>query len=463
MTRRTIKRLLTAKAPAICIGIALSLVLAVGGWGGYRDLRSVRHAVIQSEVSRTRSHAERSVGRIETQLVEAGYPSDLAKASHSSWMRNHWERTITPPAQLYGAIVSTDGVILSHSDPRQEGKTLSFDSRIVNLLDFGPGVCETTNSQLGDGRRVVDISVPINHNNSKVGEFHTGIDADWLDKRITTALVDTVNGWTVVIGAILVVVFLSSLSLYRITRQTARLEAALELSDARRVNEVSQLVVGMAHEVRNPLNAVRLNLYTAEHVFQGDVQLDRNEVNVMLSESVREIERVEEMIQQLLGYARVDPHEPEVFDFAAEIQSALQFLKHSLDQARISICLTHPPEALYVQMDRSRLRQILLNLIKNACEAIGEEGRVEIKVRKTGESVEVTIYDSGPGVPTILRERIFDPFFTTKDSGTGLGLAVVRSLVEAAGGSIRCEPMEGTGTSFRLSFPLAPAARQEFA
>lgn len=456
MVRRTIKSL-TGRAPAICIGTALILVLLVGGWGAYRDLEAVRRSVIQAEVSRTRSHAERSVGRIETQLVEEGYARDLARASRSSWVRNQWRRTISPPAQLYGLIADTREVILSHSDPQYEGKRLSNDPGTVSLSTFGLGLSETRCPELAGGRRVIDIEVPINYENSKVGSFHTGIDADWLDHRVSAARSATVGGWTVVIGAILVVVFLSSLSLYWITRQTARLETALELSDARRVTEVSQLIVGMAHEVRNPLNAVRLNLYTAEHVFQGDIQLDRNEVQVMLGESVREIERVEALIQQLLGYARTQPHQPERVELYAEIQSAFAFLKHSLDQAHIVVEIERPDEPLYVQMDRSRLRQIVLNLMKNACEAIGTDGRIDIRFRKAGDFVEVLLMDSGSGVPVALRERIFDPFFTTKDSGTGLGLAVVRSLVEAAGGSIACELSESSGTCFRLSLPVAQA------
>lgn len=464
MTRPNTRRF-AGIAPAICIGTALLLVLLVGVWGAYRDLAAGRHSVIQAEVSRTRSHAERSVSRIEIQLLEEGYGTDLAEASKSKWLRNHWQRTISPnPGQLYGAIVNLQGVVLSHSDAQHEGKILSLGPDVALLDEFGPGVYETNSPELGHGHRVIDISVPISFQNQRVGSFHTGIDGRWLDQRVAAAQQSAAKGWTGVIGAILGVVFLSSLSLYRITRQTSRLEAALELSDARRITEVNQLIIGMAHEVRNPLNAVRLNLYTAEQVFQGDVQLDRGEVHVMLGESVREIERVDELIQQLLGYARVEPPHTELFELSSEVQSALQFLKHSLDQAHITIQIEGPDEPLLVRMDRSRLRQILLNLVKNACEAVDSEGRLTIVFRRNGEQAEMVLHDSGPGVPVTLRERIFDPFFTTKDTGTGLGLAVVRSLVEAAGGTIRCESMGDAGSCFRLSLPLAtPVTGQEAA
>lgn len=452
-------------APAVCIGIALILVLLVGGWGAYLDLNSLRQSVIQSEFTRLRSHAERSVGRIESQLLEEGYGMDLASASKSRWLQDHWQRTIpTTPDCLYGAVLDTQGTILSHSDAQFAGKVIHPFPPAQSGDSYGPGSSEAAGSELSGGNRAIDISVPITFQNRPLGTFHTGVDGNWLDERIRRSRQDAVHGWIAVIGAILVVVFLSSVSLYRITRHTGRLEAALAVSDARRVSEVSQLIVGMAHEVRNPLNAVRLNLYTAERVFRGETQLESQEVQTMLGESVREIERVDELIQQLLGYARVEPHQQENFELAQEVSGALQFLRHTFDQAHVSAEFSGSDEPVFVRMDRSRLRQILLNLVKNACEAAGSGGRIFVKIARVNDRAELSIQDTGPGVAANLRERIFDPFFTTKDAGTGLGLAVVRSLVEMAGGTIRCE--SGTnqqGCCFRLVLPCFRSLGQEAA
>ncbi len=450
-------------APAICIGTALLLVLLVGGWGAYRDLNALRHSVIQAEITRMRSHAERSVGRIEAQLLEEGFGPDLASASKSRWLREHWNRTIpTTPDCLYGAVVDRQGKVLSHSNPQFEGSPINLTEPDPDWAPFGPGITEASGEKLSGGIRAVDISVPINFQAQQLGKFHTGIDKKWLDEQVTKSRQHAVHGWIAVIGAILAVVLLSSVSLYRITRHTARLETALDVADARRVSEVSQLIVGMAHEVRNPLNAVRLNLYAAERVFRGDTQLDADEVDGMLSESVREIERVDELFKQLLGYARVEPHQLENFNLSQEVQSALQFLRHSLDQAHVAANFSSPPEAIFVRMDRSQLRQILLNLVQNSCEAAGNGGRISLRILRTGDTAELSIFDTGPGVPAPLRDRIFDPFFTTKNTGTGMGLAVVRSLVEMAGGTIRCESDEQSGgCCFRLALPCATSLEVE--
>lgn len=456
MTQLRSLRSFSGTAPAICIGTALLLVLLVGGWGAYRDLTDLQRTVIQAEVTKIRSHAERSVGRVESHLLEDGFGLDLAAALKANWLKSHWQQTVhNVPDRLYGAIVDLQGIVLSHSDPGQEGKPLAGDWALEKLPQYGTGVHETSSPVLSGGVRTIDVSVPILFRNQPVGVFHSGVDANWLDKQAVIARQPALTGWIIVIGAILGVVFLSSLSLYRITRHTARLETALDLADSRRIGEVSQLIVGVAHEVRNPLNAVRLNLYTAERVFRGETQLEREEIQVMLSESVREIERVDELIQHLLGYARVESHQPEDIDLSQEVRNAMQFLRHSLEQARVAAVIDVPTESLIVRMDRGRLRQILLNLIKNAADAAGSGGKVAVRIQRQGDRAELTVQDTGPGVPPELRERIFEPFFTTKESGTGMGLAVVRSLVEVAGGRIYYRGEANGGGSFCVELPGA--------
>lgn len=441
-------------APAACITVALFLVLLVGGWGAYRDMAAIHQGVLQAAISQTRSHAERSVGRVESQLVDEGFGTDLSAAAKAQWLKDYWKRTIPQSHErLYGAVLSPDGRILSHSDPQQVGKRLEPGWDREPMEAFGLGTYATQSAVLG-GVSAIDIAIPITFRNQTVGMYHTGLDRRWLDEQVAIARSRTARGWLIVIGIILLVVLLSSLSLYRITRHTALLETALELSDARRIGEVSQLVVGMAHEVRNPLNAVRLNLFTAERVFRGDAHLESDELTNMLGESVREIERIDSLIQQLLGYARPEPQQVEVFDVVGEVRSALAFLKHVLDQAAIAVEIHPSGDPLFICMDRGRFRQVFLNLMNNAREAVGENGKITIRLAQAGDYVELSVSDNGPGVPGHLRERIFEPFFSTKDSGTGLGLAVVRNLVEIAGGVIRYDGQSSShGSCFSVALP----------
>src|SRR6185312_958668 len=112
------------------------------------------------------------------------------------------------------------------------------------------------------------------------------------------------------------------------------------------------------------------------------------------------------------------------------------------------------PPALF---DEGQLRQALLNLLRNAREAMPAGGPIDVTVAAEGMSVVIDVDDRGGGVPEDIRARVFDPFFSTKGEGTGLGLAITRHIVEAHGGGVICQPRDGGGTRFRIALPIAPA------
>ena len=112
-------------------------------------------------------------------------------------------------------------------------------------------------------------------------------------------------------------------------------------------------------------------------------------------------------------------------------------------------------------MAPGRLRQILLNLLVNAREAAGRGGRIDVRLAPRRSSLELTVRDSGPGVPALLRERIFEPFFSTKATGAGIGLSIVRKFVRDAGGEIRCQDGPEGGAEFQVTLPVAKVATPE--
>jgi signal transduction histidine kinase len=221
-----------------------------------------------------------------------------------------------------------------------------------------------------------------------------------------------------------------------------------------------ELVLGIAHEIRNPLNAIRLNLHTVGQVFRDEAQLSDEEIASMLEEMEGEIERLEALMREMLGFAKTGQKAAGPIDLGDEIQRTLTFLRPNLERQRIAVSLDLPDEPATVAMDAARLRQVLLNLVKNGAEAVGDGGRIEIGVRHVRGQVELTVADDGPGIPAENRERVFVPFFSTKASGTGLGLAVARKFVEEAGGTIACEDSEfHKGSRFRIALPaINPAA-----
>jgi signal transduction histidine kinase len=234
------------------------------------------------------------------------------------------------------------------------------------------------------------------------------------------------------------------------------LHESIKLTRARRFAELGQLMAGIVHEIRNPLNAMRLNLHVLSRRQEVETPAPE-EHGEIIRETNYEIERVEGLLRILLGYARPDNPRNEILDVRSEVQATLTFLRPLLERAEILVKATFPEQPALVVMDRDRFRQILLNLINNAREAMDVGGCIQIQVKSLGEKVEVVVADDGPGVPFSHRERIFEPFFSTKELGTGLGLAIVRRFVEEGGGSIVCEANPAQGALFRLKFVASQA------
>ena len=143
-------------------------------------------------------------------------------------------------------------------------------------------------------------------------------------------------------------------------------------------------------------------------------------------------------------------------DLAALVRDVAQFTKKEMERAHCVVQVSvagRVPSAMY---DEAQIRQALLNLLRNAREAMQEGGEIQVSVLAIGMSVVLRVEDRGSGIPDEIRARVFDPFFSTKGEGTGLGLAITRRIAVAHGGSIAAAPREGGGTTFSIALPIAP-------
>ena len=156
----------------------------------------------------------------------------------------------------------------------------------------------------------------------------------------------------------------------------------------------------------------------------------------------------------LMLYARQEQTPPEPVDFSSLLEQCLALILPEADACRV----THQtilPAGIVVIGNRNSLEQVILNILKNALQAMPDGGKLTVEARLAGGSVVVTIADTGPGVPPEERERIFEPFYTTKPRGTGLGLAVCRKIVEEQGGTITAGGEPGSGATFTITLPPA--------
>ncbi|MFO7155483.1 MAG: ATP-binding protein [Pseudomonadota bacterium] len=212
---------------------------------------------------------------------------------------------------------------------------------------------------------------------------------------------------------------------------------------------VGRMATQIAHEIRNPLSAIGLNTeLLAEEIAEGGSEGARR-----LCEAIaREVDRLEEVTEQYLRFAR--PMQTRLLreDVASLVRDIAHFMEPELESHGIELRL-EVPDALFVEVDGPQLRQALLNLIRNAREAMPSGGKLVLGARSLGDGVEIAVVDTGVGMSEEAMSRIFEPFFTTKESGTGLGLSLTQQIVQQHGGRLECESRPGAGTTFRIVLP----------
>ncbi len=232
---------------------------------------------------------------------------------------------------------------------------------------------------------------------------------------------------------------------------------ALALSNER-LAAIGKMAAHVTHEIRNPLSAMGLNIEMLEEEMLREDGHARTETRGLLLAIKREVERLEHLSEEYLRVARLPQPRMDAEDVAAAVRDIVGFARAEIEGSKCTLELSVAEDLPAALFDESQLRQALLNLLRNAREAMPGGGPIEVRVSAEGMSVVIGVGDRGGGIPEDIRPRVFDPFFSTKGEGTGLGLAITRHIVEAHGGSVTCEPRSGGGTAFRIALPIALVA-----
>jgi signal transduction histidine kinase len=219
-----------------------------------------------------------------------------------------------------------------------------------------------------------------------------------------------------------------------------------------RLAAVGTMATGLAHEVRNPLNSASLQLTLLER------RLSRGEsaVEVLPIAGIikSEIDRLDRLVRDFLAFSQPRPIEASSVDVGSLVSGLAALIAPAAEAAGVALVATVEPGTPAIAGDAERLRQVLLNLTRNAIEALqgAPAGSLSIRARGDGDSVAIDVEDNGPGFAEDL--PIFDAFFTTKEQGTGLGLSLVHRIVADHGGSIRVQSRSGR-TCFTVRLPTA--------
>lgn len=217
---------------------------------------------------------------------------------------------------------------------------------------------------------------------------------------------------------------------------------------------IGTLARGVAHEIKNPLNAIALRLETLRMRIVDEIPEAEGEID-LVSNEVHRLDRVVRTFLDLNHPMELDIGE---FDPAELAATVLEIIRPAATQANVELELKKPARPLIVRADRGLIEQGLLNIVNNAIQALGEQGEtgglVRTVVSLTDGNCEIAVTDNGPGMPENVRDRIFEPYFTTKTSGSGIGLAVTKRAMDLHHGSIRVESAPGQGSTIVLSFPV---------
>jgi signal transduction histidine kinase len=231
-----------------------------------------------------------------------------------------------------------------------------------------------------------------------------------------------------------------------------RLASQLDVAD--RLAAISRLTGGVAHEIKNPLNAIalRLDLLRAR-LSEPQEGLSGEEVAQELEIVSKEVLRLDRVVKTFLDFSRpVETHFSEV-DVAALLREVADLMTPPAQLAKIALRLDLPPQPVWLRADSDMFKQAILNLVTNAMEAMKQGGELGLKAVEEAGWVTLEVSDTGSGIPPRLRDKVFQLYFTTKPHGSGVGLAMTYRAIQLHNGSVTFMSEEGAGTTFRLQFP----------
>lgn len=225
--------------------------------------------------------------------------------------------------------------------------------------------------------------------------------------------------------------------------------------------QIARLAGALAHEIKNPLSTIRLNMeLLAEDLEDAQTPAQRRALK-RIEVTNRECQRLQQLLEDFLNYAKVRHLDLRPSDLNAEISDALDFFEPEAEEAHVEIVRYLDPELPSVLLDREAFRGAFLNLILNAKQAMPNGGQLVVRTTPGSGVVSLYLIDTGCGMDDRTAAQMFDAFFSTKPGGSGLGLPTTARIIEAHGGTITVESEVGRGTQFTVELPVPARLSQE--
>jgi len=318
------------------------------------------------------------------------------------------------------------------------------------------------NAEEISGQKFASLLMPVPPDNLALDEvyWHTNQKAGSLKARRKSGEIFPVDLTKAAIethGVKMNVVFFRDASCkQRLKQQVAELQR--ELAYMSRFNVLSDLATAIGHEVKQPLAAITTYTAAARHVSSASQDPSARQNLQLLDKIASQAARCGDIIHKLKRLVSDRSVDRVYDDLSATVQEAVQLASLGAARHNIQISIALPPQPVIILMDRSQLLMLVSNLVKNAIEELATwrgERKIEVALRiPSPEFAELTVADTGPGIPTAAFEKIFDPFHTTKPDGTGMGLALSRRIAEAHSGRLAAANRSSGGALFRFIIPI---------
>ena len=303
--------------------------------------------------------------------------------------------------------------------------------------------------------QVPDIKVPIGPV-GQYGSLQIGISAGELSKRIAVLRGELIRQASLIGLSSMAALVAAYIAIWLLLKRSERLE--LQAAEAERLAYIGTLASGLAHEIRNPLNSLNLNMQMLEEEIGevGSAPMGRR----LLSITRSEISRLERLVTDFLAYAKPRPLELEEMPAVRLLERLREVLAGEILKRQAQVEVEDRSGGARVKVDPSQMNQLLLNLAQNAFSAAEEAGRppvLKLAAYRQGPAICLEMEDNGIGMSTEEQARIFDLFYSNRKGGTGLGLAIVDRIVRAHGGRVGVRSAKGMGTAVIVELPAAAA------
>jgi signal transduction histidine kinase len=438
--------------------VAVPLVLLVVEFlrGAMYETELAAKQTLQNEIQTLQSAALQRGEGLQT-LINAHDAAALAwpEIRTQPWFEEYWSKIeLQPKRDSYAAVVDDSGIIVIHTDPERIGKRLNGGWYEKKVSEAGPDVVWADHSSLNGDYAMYDVAMPLMPADIPLGDYHQGLNSQWVDAEVGRQRSGVTWRWFWVLLLVGGVDSAAIVSLAYIARGQRQSNNALAASSQQRAKELAQLGSGLAHEIRNPLHALRINLHTLKRAIGGRL-LPEEQMIATVDDSNDAIDRLDTLMRDFLQFADPCAGERENVDVIHTTRTTLILLSENLRRDNIEVRSNLPAGNAIVSMNPLRLKQLLLNVLTFAQHRADKGGRIEIAVAVQPDTVEITIGDSGPAIVGEQKVHLFEPFQAPAETGSGLGLALVHVFAEEVGGNASWDGNGTNGSRCRVQLPLA--------